>query len=80
MEESFIPYDCSTHVDRKCKHSTEYMVMHCMIKYVSADEFDKWFRSRNIKDERRHVCVICKNTCERCILKNVGLPIPASDY
>ena len=76
MEDSFITYECSTHLEyENYNHSTEYMVYICMMIYLSPKEFDKWFRTRNIQQERRRICVICKNKCQVCILKNVGLPL-----
>ena len=76
MEDSFIAYECSTHLgDENYKHSTEYMVFICMMMYLSPKEFDRWFRTRDIQQERRRICVICRNKCQVCILKNVGLPL-----
>ena len=69
-----LKYDCSVY--DVSKHTTEDMVMACMAKYLSRTEFCEWLGTRDLKKKRRVICNICHNKCEKCILRNVGLPWP----
>ena len=70
MDTMVLENDRSFHMH--LEYSTEEMVMLCMWKFLDIFEFGKWLRTRDLREERNQVCVICKNKCEKCILRNVG--------
>ena len=47
-----------------------------MLKYLSVDEYCEWVTTYRDEDMTLSpVCCVCWNTCEVCILRNVGLRI-----
>ena len=69
-----LSYECSVYLMAK-HHSSEEMVKKCMLKYLGTLEFNEWIRTRDLRKEKMRMCSICRNTCEKCILRYVGLPI-----
>ena len=73
MTTIFLDNDCFFNM--QSAYSTEEMVLLCMLKYLNIFEFEEWLRTRDLRAERNHMWVICKNKCQKCILRNVGLPL-----
>ena len=68
-----LPNICST-FEINFEIPTERYIEKFMMKHLSPMEFNRWFGKRNITEERKKQCSICRNHCEVCIARYVGIP------